>query len=176
MLIEPPAGCIVRVRNGDLPLDDGTYKGLLVGLAPPGPIGDGLRNQTEIFCPLQQQFPDDQCPPGSHPEFVCDEFGCYETCIPDDVCPPGSYLETRCDEFGNCWQECIPEYPECPPGTHPEVVCFEDGLCYEECVPDDPNVCPPGSYPEVICDEMGCYEYCVPEQGGGGEPGQPGME
>ena len=138
--------------------------------------------------------PPNGCPPGTHPELVCDpcdENGmadnCYEQCVPDGMCPPGTHPEQVCEDQPppsmdpndpmvpppQCWDQCVPD-DQCPPGSEPQVVCEYDPMtqeerCYTTCTPVEP--CPPGTHEELVCredpnDPMGgeCALQCVPDE------------
>jgi hypothetical protein len=101
--------------------------------------------------------PYDECGPGHHEEWVCEEpepypgpclspggcqgepgdpgpEECFPICVPDgEICPPGMEPDSQCDEYG-CWEECLPNGGECPPELLPMTVCDENG-CWDECVP-----------------------------------------
>ena len=60
VLVEAPAGRVIRFRNRYLPLDQRPHDGLIVGLAPAFGIADRLGRDAEMARPLHQQFADDQ--------------------------------------------------------------------------------------------------------------------
>ncbi len=129
------------------------------------PIGSHKETVCDEYGCYDSCIPDNQCPPGTHVEWTCPDGSdqCFEECVPDNICGPGSHVEYQCDDYG-CWETCVPD-DQCPPGTHLEVQCDDYG-CYETCVQD--SICPPGYIDIVTCDEMTgeCYQECVPDQNG----------
>jgi len=140
-------------------------------------------------------LPIDDCGPGSHEEFICDEPPGL-TCDSDADCSPDGdavCIEGVCDfilagpegeEGGGisepfCDVICVPDDGGCPPDAEPIMICEEwDGWveCWEEC--GYVNECPPPLVLEVICEDspdgMGgqCYEECV-DPGDTTDPGEP---
>jgi hypothetical protein len=148
----------------------------------PCPAGHHLEAVCDAVCGFDEE-------PGAMP---CESLQCVETCVPDDGCPAGTYPQWLCydvlapdctdptdDCGGGCFLECIP-VDACGPGYHEEWIC--DGSiggpdlgapepCSPICVPDG---CPPGTIEQTICydqdhdhgggvPEEPCFTECVPE-------------
>jgi hypothetical protein len=126
-----------------------------------------------------------ECPPGSHLETKCDDYGiyCWDECVSDEYCPEGTVLDYYCDPvpLDQPLPDCDPMQQDCG-GCDPMIDpnCGGGGQCYPICVPVDP--CGPDSHEEWICEDTmepvdfcnepppGCYPICVPNNNCG--PGQ----
>lgn len=137
-------------------------------------------------------LPVDECGPGFHEEFICEEppQPPPEPCDPDGNCEepqngggedPGDIgPDDPTDPF--CEAICVPDDPACPPGSEPVMICeeWEDFVeCWEECLPT--GDCPPPLVLEVVCEESPdgqsgeCFETCVDptDPVDPGDPGEP---
>ena len=60
VLVEAPAGRVVRLGNRHLAFDQAAHDGFVIGLAPAVGVADRLRHDAKMARPLHQQFADHQ--------------------------------------------------------------------------------------------------------------------
>ncbi|MEZ4446616.1 MAG: hypothetical protein R3B72_46485 [Polyangiaceae bacterium] len=93
----------------------GFHEDLVCSDPMPGPCLDPNGCPPEPGECVPTCVPDeDECPPGTHLDFFCDETGCSEICWGDEEpCPPGLIPEVQCDQYG-CFEICIDPMQEYP--------------------------------------------------------------